>query len=182
MVCEPLGFDLGPNLECIKTLGSGSQGMVVRAVHKQMNKIYAVKKISDIFRSVGVGTRYLRELQLMIRARGLDNVVQIHSVIVPGNNHHGFDSLYLVMEHMVYDLRYLLSQAIKLTLFQIKFLIYTMLRGIHSLHSAGIIHRDIKPANVLISKNCAAKICDLGLSRDVRQMPDPYKDFREYLA
>ena len=178
----PPQYDLGPNFEFLKTLGAGSQGLVLRAVHRQSNKIYAVKKVSDIFKSVGVASRNLRELQLMIRARGLDNVVHIHSVIVPGNNHHGFDSLYLVMEHMMFDLKYLLSQAVKFSLFQVKFLVYTMLKGIHSLHQAGIIHRDIKPANILVSKNCVAKICDLGLSRDVSHMPDPYKDFKDYLV
>ena len=39
-----------------------------------------------------------------------------------------------------------------------------ILKGINTLHKAGICHRDIKPDNILLDKNFCPKICDFGLS------------------
>jgi serine/threonine protein kinase len=33
----------------------------------------------------------------------------------------------------------------------VKQIMYSVLRGVKFLHSAGIVHRDLKPANILIS-------------------------------
>ena len=46
------------------------------------------------------------------------------------------------------------------------------------MHSINVIHRDIKPENVLIGKNNALKICDLGFART---LPSNQK-MTEYVA
>jgi serine/threonine protein kinase len=49
-----------------------------------------------------------------------------------------------------------------------KFIFYQICRAILFLHSANITHRDIKPSNVLINEDCIIKLCDFGLSRNMR--------------
>jgi len=44
-------------------------------------------------------------------------------------------------------------------------MVYHTLCSIAFLHEANVIHRDIKPANILITPNCNATLCDLGLAR-----------------
>lgn len=45
---------------------------------------------------------------------------------------------------------------------QIKFLFYSIVRGVLFMHSRGIVHRDLKPCNVLINSQFDVKICDFG--------------------
>ena len=49
-----------------------------------------------------------------------------------------------------------------------KFIFYQICRAILFLHSANVIHRDLKPSNVLINEDCIIKLCDFGLSRNLR--------------
>ncbi len=49
-----------------------------------------------------------------------------------------------------------------------KFIIYQIFRALLFLHSANIVHRDIKPSNILINEDCIIKLCDFGLSRNIK--------------
>lgn len=42
-------------------------------------------------------------------------------------------------------------------------------RGLHFLHSKKIVHFDLKSANVLLSRDCTAKIADVGLAKIMQQ-------------
>lgn len=42
-------------------------------------------------------------------------------------------------------------------------------RGLHFLHSKKIVHFDLKSANVLLSRDCTAKIADVGLAKIMHQ-------------
>jgi serine/threonine protein kinase len=45
-----------------------------------------------------------------------------------------------------------------------------VLRGLHRLHSMGIVHRDVKPQNVLIAANGHCKISDFGASASIHEL------------
>ena len=42
------------------------------------------------------------------------------------------------------------------------FILYEIMKGVHYIHSKGIIHRDIKPLNILVSSDWEIKISDFG--------------------
>lgn len=76
-------------------------------------------------------------------------------------------ALFIVMEQMDTDLKYLMNSMsdVQLTEESIIIILYNLLCGLKFLHSANIIHRDLKPANILINSDLEIKICDFGLSR-----------------
>jgi len=46
-------------------------------------------------------------------------------------------------------------------------IIYQCAQGLSFMHKSGFFHRDLKPENILIG-NEIIKICDFGLSREIR--------------
>lgn len=67
----------------------------------------------------------------------------------------------------------MMSLGAKITEFHVQTIMYHVLCGLNFVHSAGVIHRDLKPANILLNDDCAAKICDFGLSRQTKDLIDP---------
>ncbi len=51
----------------------------------------------------------------------------------------------------------------------VKYIFKQIINAIHHLHSQNIIHRDIKLENILIDSNSFVKLCDFGVSREVRR-------------
>jgi cyclin-dependent kinase-like len=50
---------------------------------------------------------------------------------------------------------------------QVKHYAHGVIKGIAYMHSVNVIHRDVKPENVLLGRQGAVKICDLGFARSI---------------
>lgn len=148
------------DLELGKFLGAGAEGSVWAAWY--LDTPVAVKKTNSI-----------HELEMSMCVGHHDNVVGLRGISKDG------ESTMIVLE---YCPRGTLDVLLHHTMTQSRWdplkvltMIRGVARGILHLHSRkpAILHRDIKPANVFVSHGLVLKIGDFGMSRQVKEIPDP---------
>ena len=106
------------------------------------------------------------------------NIVGIIDILKPPN-YDEFTDLYLVYELMEADLSKIISTPQCLSDDHIQFFVFQILKGLHYVHSAGVLHRDLKPSNLLVNSDCHLKIADFGLAR---YQDDGLLHLTEYVA
>lgn len=141
-------------------LGQGGMGMVLKAEHRRMKRVVALKVLSPaVVRTKELLQRFQREVEAAARLTH-PNIVAAFDADEANGVH------YLVMEYVPgKDLASLVKERGPLTVRQAVDLLKQAATGLEFAHSQGIIHRDIKPANLLLSSNGTLKILDMGLAR-----------------
>ena len=163
-------FSLPPRYKIGEIIGNGAYGSVIYAYDLKNNINVAIKKLKPITDIVDL-KRVLREIIIMKYMKH-ENIVSLYDVIFKVNlnpNIKKIGDCYLIMEKMDSDLQKIISSKQQLTDEHYQFILYQILRAIYYLHSANIIHRDFKPSNVLINEDCTIKICDFGMSRNLKE-------------
>jgi serine/threonine protein kinase len=144
-------------------IGSGSFGVVYKAVIAETGETVAIKKVFQ-------DKRYKnRELQ-MLKELKHPNVIQLRQAFYsPGDK---TDEVYLncVMDYVQDTLSKTIRQYSKskslMPLILVKLYSYQMLRSLAYIHAIGICHRDIKPQNVLVDPvTHVLKMCDFGSAK-----------------
>jgi serine/threonine protein kinase len=143
-------------------LGSGGCGTTYVGMNKITKKQVYIKSI-DI-------RNYNEEEQQSLAKEAHILASLSHPNIIKFIDHFSGDgSFYIVMEFadwgtlsdLIQKSPQLLSKDVILSIVE------QLLRGIHYLHTHGVIHRDLKPSNILITNKFEIKICDFGLSKIV---------------
>ena len=148
------------NYVILDKLGQGGMGMVLKAEHKRMKRLVALKVMSPAaVKTPDALKRFHREVEAAAKLRH-PNIVAADDADEAKGTH------FLVMEYVDgSDLSVLVKKHGPLPAERAIQCIIQAARGLEFAHEQGVIHRDIKPANLLIDAKGTVKILDMGLAR-----------------
>ena len=148
------------NYVILDKLGQGGMGMVLKARHRRMERIVALKVIApQVLQNQTALQRFQREV---VAAAKLShpNVVAAYDADEAKGTH------FLVMEYVEgTDLAQHVKQHGPLPAELAIGCIVQAARGLAFAHEQGVVHRDIKPHNLLLDPKGTVKILDMGLAR-----------------
>ncbi len=148
------------NYVILDKLGQGGMGVVLKAEHKRLKRLVALKVMSPVaLKSPDALKRFHREVEAAAKLRH-PNVVATDDADEAKGTH------FLVMEYVEgTDLSAFVKKHGPMSVEQAVTCIIQAARGLEFAHEQGVIHRDIKPANLLIDAKGTVKILDMGLAR-----------------
>jgi serine/threonine protein kinase len=155
----PLKGMLG-EYELLEQLGAGGMGHVYKARHVKLNRIVALKTLSQTrLAHADALARFEREMQAVGQLR--------HPHIVEAYDAREIDGVpFLVMEYV--EGATLAQLARRLGLLQVPEaceVVRQAALGLDYAHAHGLIHRDVKPSNLMVTWTGEVKLLDLGLAR-----------------
>jgi serine/threonine protein kinase len=141
-------------------LGAGGMGTVYMAVHRELQKIVALKML---LRERVMDPQAVARFQREMRAIGRfdhPNIVRATDAGQEDGTH------YLIMEYVDgVDLGEFVRRRGRLPIADACEIVRQAAVGIQFIHDHGLIHRDVKPSNLMLMKRGEVKILDLGLAR-----------------
>jgi eukaryotic-like serine/threonine-protein kinase len=146
-------------------LGAGGMGVVVAAMHIDLQRRVALKFLQPaISRRTEVSTRFLREARAAVAIRS----EHVATVLDVGKLESG--APYMVMEYMTgLDLRHVLAERGPLPIEEAIDYVLQASEAIAEAHSMGIVHRDLKPGNLFLTErpdgSPLVKVLDFGIAK-----------------
>ncbi|KAL6048730.1 Mitogen-activated protein kinase kinase kinase 7, variant 2 [Balamuthia mandrillaris] len=145
-------------LEFIEVIGKGGFGVVWRGNWRETP--VAIKLFNEIMDSPALKENFKAEMNIMKNLRPHTNVVQLYGVCMEEDH-----PWCLVTEYLEKgDLKHFLCDNPPEGYQPIVQMAIQVARGMHHLHSEGIIHRDLAARNILLTSELSIKVGDFGLS------------------
>jgi serine/threonine protein kinase len=162
---EQLAAGLGKSLllgnyVILAKLGQGGMGTVLKAQHRRMKRIVALKVLAPtVTKTPEIAARFQREVEAAARLNH-PHIVAAFDADVANDTH------FLVMEYVEgQDLSVLVKRQGTLDAARAVDCVLQAARGLDFAHRHGVIHRDIKPGNLLLDTAGKVRILDMGLAR-----------------
>jgi len=170
---EP-GSVIAESYQLISKLGTGSTGMVFRALHLRLETEVAIKILrSSLDTSEQAVMRFRQEGISTCRVKHPNAVSVLDFGVTPDG------IAYLVMELLEgRSLADLLGRQARITLRQCAKIVQPICEVLAEAHSVGVIHRDIKPENIFLQatrQGVVVKVLDFGISKLVGDMIETSK-------
>ena len=149
--------------EIEKHLGRGGMGDVYLVKDTVINRKAALKTIRednnlDARQVIELRQRFYREGQTA-GALSHPNIVTVYDL------GEALGMSYIVMEFVEGQTLAQLMKKRRLSVAQIKHVIYHAAMGLDHAHKNGIFHRDVKPDNIMVSTTGTVKVMDFGIAR-----------------
>ena len=146
-----------------RSIGHGAFGKVNIALHVLSGHIVAIKSFNKIKKTFPIN-KILYEIKLLKKLRNHKNIIKYFEHFE--NEKHFF----IVMENICGgNLLNAINKMSKFSEPMAKNIFKQLIETIKYLHSIGIVHRDIKPDNILLELDNTIKLCDFGVSKEVKE-------------
>jgi eukaryotic-like serine/threonine-protein kinase len=148
-----------------QVLGRGGMGVVMAAMHEQLNQRVALKFLTDnAYQQPEAVARFLREARSAVRIQS-EHVARVMDV---GTLDSG--APYMVMEYLRgRDLKDVSTRRGPLPISEAVDFVLQACDAVAEAHSLGIIHRDLKPSNLFLTErpdgSPMVKVLDFGISK-----------------
>jgi serine/threonine protein kinase len=148
------------NYLVLDKLGHGGMGMVLKARHRRMERIVALKVLSPSITSTPeLLSRFQREMKAAARLEHL-NIVTAYDADESNGVH------FLVMQFVEgKNLAVLVKEQGPLPVPLAVDCTIQAARGLEYAHQQHVIHRDVKPSNLLLDGQGVVRVLDMGLAR-----------------
>ncbi|RME81240.1 MAG: serine/threonine protein kinase [Planctomycetota bacterium] len=152
----------GYEIEC--KLGQGAMGVIYKGRHLKLNRVVALKVLLPEFaQDKEFIQRFFREAKAAITLNH-PNIIQGYHV-GESNGFYYFAMEYVeggTVKQMIREKGVLEEEeAIKIVI--------QICRALDHAQEHNIVHRDIKPDNIMVTKEGLAKLCDLGIAKEINQ-------------
>jgi serine/threonine-protein kinase len=153
-----------PGYEILSMLGRGGMGAVYTARQKSLDRTVALKVLPP---RAAKDETFIRKFISEARTVARLNHENIIAGIDVGEAN---GTYYFAMEHVEGEsLARLIEQGGPVEEHRALEICAQMARALEHAHKHGLVHRDVKPQNILLAKNDVAKLCDLGLAKQMGQ-------------
>jgi serine/threonine protein kinase len=146
-------------------LGRGGMGVVMAALHEQLNQRVALKFLTDdAYQQPEAVTRFLREARSAVQIQS-EHVARVMDV---GTLESG--APYIVMEYLRgLDLKEVSTRRGPLPISEAVDFVLQACDAVAEAHALGIVHRDLKPSNLFLTErpdgSPLVKVLDFGISK-----------------
>ena len=167
--------DRAGHYEVVARLGQGGMGTVYRVRHAALDRVYALKVLSEnvMARDADAGQRFLREARSAARIRH-PNIVDVFDY---GKLSDGRP--YLVMELLEGESLEDLIERGPVMVPTVLEIARQLASALAAAHDRGIVHADVTPANVLVASAdpFTVKVVDFGLAVQIDELPAEISEY-----